>query len=77
MSTLQLSTEALEKKLLESYKTNRKEKDSPPELEIVEFKEMIETYFHDQARDYLHLMENTPEHSRLLTDKLGVMEVKP
>ena len=38
---------------------------------------MIETYFHDQARDYLHLMENTPDNTGLLTDKLGVMEMKP
>ena len=59
MSTLQVSTEELERKLLQSYTTKKKE--TTPELEIMEFKEMIETYFHDQARDYLHLMENTPE----------------
>ena len=62
MSTLQVSTEELERKLLESYTVKKMEKnENSPELEIMEFKEMIETYFHDQARDYLHLMENTPE----------------
>ena len=45
MSTLQVSTEELERKLLQSYTTKKKE--TPPELEIMEFKEMIETYFHD------------------------------
>ena len=48
-----------------------------PEQEILDFKETIEVYFHDQARDYLHLMENKSQHTRLLNDKLGGLEMKP
>ena len=67
-------TSPLTKKSALSFKDQSNISNSTIE-QILDFQELIGRYFDDQARDYVQMLENTSTKTKLLTDKLAVLEI--